>query len=365
MTSKNMVLNTIYTDPKDSGSFGGVERLLKSARNVHKRMDIKRKDVEKFLQQQETYTLHKQIRRRFIRNQTIVKGIDVQWQADLAEVIPLASSNDGYRYLLTVIDCFSKFAWVVPVKKKDSEHIFEAFNELLKKSFPRKPERIQTDKGKEFINSTVQKFFTDNQIEHFMTNNETKASIVERFNRTLKTRMFTYFTENNTQRFIDVLEQIVSSYNNSQHRSIGIAPSQVKKKDIEKIWHRLYGKMAQQPIPLQRKHVPKLDSTVRIAKSKAVFAKGYIPNWTEELFYVKGVKRRQPKALYKLTDYMNERIEGTFYPEEIQKVKDKGSYEVEKVLKRRTLKNGQHQSFVKWKGWPEKFNTWIDDQNFD
>ena len=253
----------------------------------------------------------------------------------------------------------------MPVKKKDSQHMLEAFKELLKKSAPRKPERLQTDKGKEFTNSTVQRFFNDNKIEYFMTNNETKASIVERFNRTLKTRMFAYFTENNTQRYIDILEQLVSSYNNSLHRSIGMKPSDVKEKDNERVWHRLYGKMSQRVMPLRKNHAPKVDSAVRVAKSKTIFDKGYIPNWTGELFHVREIKHRLPKPLYKLADYADEDIAGTFYPEEVQKVKDKAIYKIEKVLRRRTLKNGNEQSFVKWKGWPEKFNTWIDNNNLE
>ena len=330
---------------------------------MHKRRDIKRDDVEKFLHSQETYTLHKQIRRRFIRNATIVKGIDVQWQADLAEAIQLARGNGAYRCLMTVIDCFSKYAWVVPVKRKDSKHMLEAFKELLKKSAPRKPERLQTDKGKEFINSSVQKFLNENHIEHFMTNNETKATLVERFNRTLKTRMFAYFTENNTRRYIDILEHLVSSYNQAHHHSIGMKPAQVTEKDNERLWHRLYGKMAEQVVPVIKKNAPKVDSKVRISKTKTIFTKGYLPNWTQELFSVREIKRRHPKPVYKLADYSGDAIDGTFYPEEVQRVKDKGKYKAEKVLRKRITKNGDHQSLVKWKGWPAKFNTWIDDKD--
>ena len=363
MANKNVLLNKIYTDPKDSGSFGGIERLLQSAKFKHNRRDINRDDVEKFLRQQETYTLHKPIRRRFGRNATIVKGIDVQWQADLAEVIPLSRINSGFRYLLTVVDCFSKFAWVIPVKKKDAKHMLEAFKELLKKAAPRKPERLQTDKGKEFVNSTVKNYFVTNHIEHFTTNNETKASLVERFNRTLKTRMFAYFTQNNTRRYIDILEHLVTSYNNSIHRAIGMQPSKVTAKDNERLWHRLYGDVAQQVLPLNKKHAPKANSTVRIAKTKTIFDKGYIPNWTTELFHVRDVMRKLPKPVYKVSDYNGEDIAGTFYPEEIQKVKDKGIYKVEKVLRKRSLSNGKQQSFVKWIGWPAKFNSWIDDND--
>jgi len=109
-------LQRIYLNPKDSGSYGGVERLLQSALN--KKLKVNRERVVKFLKTQDPYTLHKPARKHFSRNITVVGGIDQQWQADLADLQDLTKENDGYRYLLTVIDCFSKFAWAIPTKKK-------------------------------------------------------------------------------------------------------------------------------------------------------------------------------------------------------------------------------------------------------
>jgi transposase InsO family protein len=375
--SKRKLLSKIYTDPSDPGSFGGVDRLWKSVkRQKKKKVSVKYADVTKFLKGQETYTLHKQIRRKFTRNPTIVKGIDAQWQADLADVSQLSAKNDGHNFLLTVVDCFSKFAWVVPVKQKSSVEMLASFQKLFANSNPRIPKRLQTDKGKEFLNASVQQYLKKMGVEHFVTNNETKAAMVERFNRTLKSRMYAYFTENNTTKYIDILEAIVKSYNESEHRTIGMRPCDVKEKDEERLWQKMYGAIASIVVPshsssrsssssrvyrqgVNINNAPKTGSCVRISKAKTTFDKGYLPNWTRELFKVKQVKKCAPKRLYKLTDYNGEDIEGTFYPEEVQRVKDNKVYEIEKILKKRTLANGEKQLLIKWKGWPDKFNSWI------
>ena len=151
----NEAIRKLYRDATDAGSFGGVEKLLKSA-HAHGLKDVTRKQVKKYLISDDAYTLHKPIRKRYKRNQTIVGGIDHQWQADLADISDIARFNDGNRYLLTVIDCFSKFAWAIPVKRKDGLATLDAFKKLLFESAPRKPKRLQTDKGKEFLNHHVQ-----------------------------------------------------------------------------------------------------------------------------------------------------------------------------------------------------------------
>ena len=112
MSSK--VLSKIYHDPKDPGYLGGVERLLQRDRQLHV-PDVKRKTVQEYLQSEQAYTLHKPARSRFIRNHIYMAGIDALWQADLADMQGIARQNSEIKYLLTVIDVFSKFAWAVPV----------------------------------------------------------------------------------------------------------------------------------------------------------------------------------------------------------------------------------------------------------
>ena len=145
---------------------------------------------------QDTYTLHKPARRNFKRNRVIVRGIDEQWQMDLADMQSLKDYNDSYRYLLVCTDVFSKYAWIIPVKSKTGPALVEAFKVIL--SSGRKPHKIMTDQGTEFFNKSFQTLLKNEDIELFNTFNETKAPIVERVIRTFKTKMWRYFTVNDS-----------------------------------------------------------------------------------------------------------------------------------------------------------------------
>jgi transposase InsO family protein len=350
----------VYQNPKDSGALGGVERLFQRARNLG--ITKNKQVVKDFLASQRSYTFHKQARKHFTRNKTFVSGIDSQWQADLADMQSLSKENDGVKYLLTVIDVFSKFAWIVPIKDKTSKEMVSAFRTLFSQSKPRKPKKLQTDKGLEFLNKEVQNVLKrEYDVSHFTTMGETKASVVERFNRTIKERIWRYFTQTNDKRYVDVLADLVSTYNNSVHRSIKMSPIAVTKADEPKIWRRLFGNGAHATQP------PKFTTgdTVRITKYKGDFAKGYEPNWTEEEFVVKTSKNSQlPEMVYKIEDADGEPILGTFYTKQLQKIQKSQEYRVERIIQKRTdPKTKVKQVLVKWEGWPEKFNTWIPETN--
>ncbi|KAI8480635.1 hypothetical protein Bbelb_416470 [Branchiostoma belcheri] len=288
-----------------------------------------------------------------------------QFQADLVDMSSLSRHNDGYRYLLTCIDIFSKYAWVVPIKDKKGTTLVEAFQTILAKD-GRKPRCLQTDQGTEFLNRHFQTLLKKEGIEFFTTFNvETKASVVERFNRTLKTKMWKYFTAVNTNRYIDVLDDLVWGYNHSHHRSIKRAPVDVNRKNENVVWYTLFGDRG---TPRPRKvrkpaHTFRFEigDWVRLSKSKMRLEKGYTPNWTDELFTIwKRIPRHPP--VYRVKDYHGEELKGTFYEEELQKVakKDDDIYQVEVVLdKRRRGKKTEY--LVKWKGYPSKFNSWASD----
>ena len=210
-------LASVYYDPKRSGGFGGVDRLYKDVKKEGK-FNINRTKIKEWLMKQDAYTPHKPIRRRFRRNRVIMVGIDEQWQMDLADMQSTPKFNDGYRYLLVCIDVFSKYAWVVPWKNKTGLSLVDAFKTIL--SSGRKPKKIITDQGTEFFNKHFKALLKDEDIELYNTYNETKASVVERLIRTLKTRMWRYFTEKKTMRYIDMLPDLVYWYNHIVHRSI-------------------------------------------------------------------------------------------------------------------------------------------------
>ena len=184
-------------------SFAGAKPLV----DVAPVKGVKTSTTQNWLESQLVYTLHKLARKRFKRNRVIVNGKDEQWQADLVDVQALKKDNDGYRFLLTVIDLLSKYAWVVPLKDKTGKSLVDAFDTIFKKD-GRVPKRLQTVAGKEFLIKEFQRFLTSQDVRHFVTYNETKAQIVERLNRTLKNRMWRYFTYQNSQRYLEAWRTI-------------------------------------------------------------------------------------------------------------------------------------------------------------
>ena len=350
----NTRLKTFYYNPKLPSSFGGLKRLKKASGE-------KEKDIKQWLSFEKTYTLHKPVRYKFRRRKTIVAGIDDQWQADLIVVNNLKGANQGYVYLLTCVDVFSRYAWVKPLKDKTGQALAAAFQEIFQEG--RKPDKLQTDKGTEFKNKVFQSFLKKNEVHFFTTENEEiKAAIVERFNRTLKEKMWRYFTRNDTTRYTDVLPQIVLAYNRAYHRSIGAAPADVNETNEEDIWYRLYG----QTESIQKPKLPKLKpgDRVRISKSKRVFKKGYLPSWTTgttELFTVKTINKTDP-ITYIIKDDHDEALKGSFYEQELQKVGDAGVYEIETVLDQRVSEGGRQEYLVKWMGYDPTFNSWIPDR---
>ena len=218
----------------------------------------------------------------------------------------------------------------------------------------------QTDKGGEFYNAAFRSLMDKWSMRHYSSDNEDlKASVVERWNRTLKGRMFRYFTAHHTRRYVDALPDIVHSYNNTRHRSIGMAPSQVTVTNDDKVRQKLYPKKPKRP-----RWKLEVGQRVRITMARQPFGKGYEDgSWSRELFIV---DQRRPTALvtYTLVDFAEEPIKGAFYEAELQKVKepeDDSLFAVESVLKTRRERNGRGVEYlVKWQGYPDKFNSWTD-----
>jgi transposase InsO family protein len=358
----NHRLANVYYTPGDPGSYGGVERLHSRARELN--IPIDRSGVRKFLAQQATYQLHKPARHTFVRNQTVVAHIDEQWQADLADMTNISSENNGYTFLLTCIDILSRYAWVVPVRSKSAPHMLSAMRQLFKQASPRKPARLQTDKGREFYNAPVRRFLSEQGVELFSTNSDHKAAVVERFNRTLKHRIYKHFTASNTRRYLDVLPDIVRSYNDSYHRTIGQRPKAVTTTaDEKRVWRRVYYDSRKRGSK-KSVQLPAAGDRVRLSRWKGTFEKGYVPNWSREHYEVVGMRPQRrggmPRPVYKLKDMLGEDIEGACYPEEIQHVPEAAArvIEVERILRQQRHGN-QVKYLVKFKGWPYKFNRWL------
>ncbi|XP_043468124.1 uncharacterized protein LOC122502243 [Leptopilina heterotoma] len=218
-----------------------------------------------------------------------MRDIDETWQADLVEMIPYSRINKGFKYLLTVIDIISKYAWAVPVKSKNGKDVSHAMQSILRGNY----------------------------------------------------------------KWYDILPTLISNYNNTKHRTIGMKPKDVTLEDVEILKERI-SKLRK--IPLRRPKY-KIGDKVRGSKYKNVFEKGYTPNWTTKIFTVDQVVSTQP-VTYKLKDYQDQPISGGFYEEELLKVKYSDIYLVEKILRTRGNK-----VLVKWLGFDNSHNTWEDKAN--
>ena len=236
----------------------------------------------------------------------ITTGIDKIWCSDLVEMQQF-KWNQGYRYLLMVLDLFSKYGWIVPLKDKKGETVAESFKTIFKED--RKPQYLWTDKGKEYYNKNMRELLEKNSITLYSTENEEKSSVYERWNRTIKTKMWKQFTVQGNTIYLDILPKILSQYNNSKHSSIKMTPIEAsKKKNESAVYFNLYGDMKQSS-PKPRF---KIGDKVRISKYKRkVFDKGYTPNWTEEIFLVDKIQSTNP-ITYRLKDLNNEKYKAAF-----------------------------------------------------
>lgn len=322
----NRILSKIYNDPSHPASFSTADKLWKATDKT-----FPKNKVIQWLQSQNAYTLHKPARKRFQRNRYVIDNIDDLWQADLNDMSTLKEVNDGYVYLLTVVDAFSKYAWCVPLFRKTGIEVSEAFEKIFKQS-KRKPVTLMTDAGTEFKNNIFQRFLKKHRVKYYHSSNDVKACLVERLNRTLKTKMWRYFTLKNTRRYINILSKLMTSYNHSIHRSIKMAPIDVNDNNIREVWYNLYGDIINNKI---KKQPPKLKEGdyVRISKEKMKFEKGYEQNWSEEIFVIKKVILRKP-VVYEIKDLKEEDIRGTFYEKELQKVimLKSAKYKIDKII---------------------------------
>ena len=304
-------------------------------------------DMEKLAQE-----MHKPARRKFPSRPVLILGPHDLWQADLVDIPQLINYNQGYKYILTVINAFTKVAYAQPLKKKDAIAVTTAFTQILQKATP--PKNLHTDEGKEFFNSSFRALMKQYNINHYHTFSDKKASIVERFNRTLKSKMWHQFTLKNTLRWIEMLPDLITQYNDTFHSTIQCKPNQALQ-HVTNIQKLLYVKKA-----VEGNSRLTVNDFVRVSRAKHIFEKGYTPNWSEEVFQISKVKNTNP-ASYILKDLLGEQLQGSFYEKELQSTKLQDFARIEKVISKK-VQGGIPMIHVKWLGYDKRFNQWIPDK---
>lgn len=338
-----------YYNPKDTAGYAGASKILE-----------KFPKARKWLTAQPTYTLHKPMRRRFQTRMYRVAGPNQLWQMDLLEMIPYARVNNSYRYILTCIDVFSRYARAEPLKAKDANSVGRAIENMFKSGI--RPHQVQTDLGKEFYNKTVRTIFLKHKIKHYSVHSQFKAALVERFNRTLREKLNRYFTHQGNKIWIKVLSDIIDTYNKTPHRGIN------KRRPIDIYDTNDIDNWLEQE---ERRHANRkikphpINSFVRISRiSTSPFRKNFNQNWSEEVFQINAIDKRDRPLMYVLKDINGEIIQGKFYHEEIQVISDQPTiYRIEKVIK--TRGKGKHKQYlVKWLNYDNSHNSWISNDQF-
>ena len=223
------------------------------------------------------------------------------WGVDLADMQSLSRENKGIKYLLCAIDLYSKYAIVIPLKDKKGISVVNAFDKIIKQS-NRKPNKIWVDQGSELYNNNF-----DNVIIMYSMYNEGISVVAERFIRTLKNKLFKHMTATGKNIYYDVLDGVVNKYNNTKHGTIKMKPIDVK--DNKRVYIDEHN---------EKDSRFKVGDRVRMSKFKNIFAKGYTPNWSKEIFIVDKINDTVPYT-YNLKDLNDEEIIGSFYDSELQK----------------------------------------------
>ena len=293
--------------------------------------------------------LNKPVINKFKRKKVIVNHIDEIHSCDLVDMIKYSRVNRGYKYIFTNIDIFSKYAWSFPIKSKKISDIKPCFQKIFKE---RKPKYIWSDQESSFFSKEMLKFFEDNNVKIYHTHSNLKAVVIERFNRSLRELMMKEFVKNNNTVWYNILPELIKKYNNRFHRTIKMRPIDVNKSNEKHIKNTVYNYDI-----TNKKPKYKINDIVRISlKRRELFDKPSANiKWSEELFKIYKINKSNV-ITYQLKDMNNEIIKGIFYEKELQLTKNiSDEYIIEKILK--TKKN---QMYVKWRGYSNNFNSWID-----
>lgn len=335
-----MNLDRLYyngDNPAFLGSFKKLAHAAAAARKsiittTRKKRRNQRKNIKNWLNTQEAYTLHREARLNFPRNHYKVFGIDELWEADLIDLSKLKNKNDNYRYILSVIDVFSKYGFTYALKTKGAAEVTKAFKNIIDNSekegagFKRQPMVLQSDRGKEFYNNILKRFLVSRGIglQFPLTQSKHKAAVAERFNRTLQTYIYKYFTAQNTTRYIDILPKITRIYNNSVHRTIKMKPVNVNVKNVLEVYkntHLNHQKNEKKNADNIYNQPFAVGDFVRVIRRKPIFEPGYTHKWSKEIFRISKIIEKNPYFFYKIEDSAKRPVREKFYKYELQLIR--------------------------------------------
>ena len=341
---------------KDEAWSFGSEKTLKK-----KFSEKSKTEIQNFLNKNEIYTRFKQHRKTKRYSPIYVYQKRELFQADVVFFTnsDIVKANQGYKYLFTCIDCFTKMAWVYPLKENTCENVLRSFQHILSVC-GKKPDRLNSDRGSELICKKFEHFLIQNNIFHYLSYSIRKCPIIERFNLTLQNLLYKIMAERKTFNWTDSIKHAMNIYLNREHRTIGMSPVQAEKeentaevrKNLLIFFNRNGG----------RKKKPKyvVDDTVRIWMKKRTFQRGYDESFSREYFKIKKVLLNLPVPRYILEDSKGGKIIGAFFEDELVKFVPNDSFEI--IIKNKRKKKSRTEYFVHYLGYPSSMDEWVSEK---
>lgn len=350
------MLKNLWSDPSSKFAFSGVSK-IKQIYGSSKKV----KEIENELSENRTYTRHKEAKKIKNFNPFFVYDINDMWQIDLMYLPDLSKYNEGYKYLLCLIEVFTRKLYIKILKDKTCKIVTNAFIEIQEKinNFPKK---VVCDMGGEFKCSLFINYCEKNNINLIFTTNDTKASHVERAQRSFQAILYRILEENQTKNYINHLDEVLSIYNNRENRITGFSPNEAMKKENFSNVRRNLEKYYSSRLSLRKKPKYKIGDVVRVLEKRKNFSKGYHPYFSEEVFRIQKVLTNLPQPRYILKNINDsETIIGSFYERELTKATHE-EYKIEKIIKTRK-KGGVKQFYVKWLGYSNEHNSWVNEKD--
>ena len=300
-------LNKLFYQLKEPSSFS-------SSLPLRYASGLSGKSVEKYLKSQDTWTRYKAIRHRFPRRRTSGVAVFSHIQCDLIQM-ENPRSNNNFAWCLTIIDCYSRYAFALPLRRKTGQEVAAAFE----KCFDTErlwPSVCITDAGREFLNSWVRELFRVHLVNHVTTNSLLKATMVERYNKTLQNRLYKLMFYRKSKRWVDDLQQVVDAINRSYHRGIKTTPHKAFHGVTKPSMHN-YNRLPKSNVPKYR-----VGERVRLTKKVTSFQRGYKSGWTEQTFLISEVlppadENAEPWSYRVLSERSGEIVPGIVYAHEI------------------------------------------------
>lgn len=343
-----------WVNPNKEYAFSGINKIYNHYQGSKSVNEIKSE-----LAGVRTYTLHRERKKIKNYNPFFIYKKHQLLMADLCYLPQTKQEeNKNSKYLLCVIDCFSRKLFLRVLHKKNFQSILKEFKSVYNEIGPPPPLSLLCDKGTEFTNKHFKEYCKSVKLNLLFTGNDTKASHVERSQRSLQEILYKIMEEKQTHSFLPLLKDALNIYNNRVNRITGFSPNEAYKDSNKESVLENLEKYYSKALKMRKQPSYKVGDSVRVALKKSKFDRGYNPRFTEEVFKIKKILTNLPQPRYILESYdEGEVIDGSFYEGEITLAKHQ-EFKIEKILKERKRGN-KKEYFVKWQGYPESQNSWV------